>query len=276
MRKFTKGMLLGALITGIAGTAFCIAGLCAGFSMEAFHAAAEDGMLRASGPEGWIHTAAEKLSSVSIGRKDFEQKFNGVESLNLDAGVADCTLIPYDGSVWKVYGYQVPGSFRCEQDNDDLKIDCRSKLFSFMQWSDRETRLEIYVPKDQIIEELHMEVGVGTLTTSGSVLKCEELEIDCGVGDADLYADVTRSVQIDGGVGSLTLTLLGDEEDFNFDLDNGVGTIQVGEETYGELGEEVKLDYHAEKDIEIDSGVGDITVEFTGTGVEASDAIARK
>lgn len=128
--------------------------------------------------------------------------------------------------------------------------------------TDGEAKLEIQIPAHQTVEKIRIDSGVGDLEMADGMIRCEELEIDSGVGDSTIRADITDRLEVDGGVGNLDLTLLGAEEDFDYEIDNGVGTVQIGQDKYYEMGSDTKIDNDAEKEIRIDSGVGDVTLRF--------------
>ena len=58
------------------------------------------------------------------------------------------------------------------------------------------------------------------------------------------------------------MKLYGEEEDFNYDIDCGIGSIDIGEKRYDSLGAEAKTDHGAEKKVKIDSGIGSVKVWF--------------
>ena len=59
------------------------------------------------------------------------------------------------------------------------------------------------------------------------------------------------------------LYLKGKETDFNFDLDNGVGEVVIGNSHLKQLGADEWIDHDASKTVDIDNGIGSITVHFS-------------
>ncbi len=262
MKRMTKLLLFLALAFGIAGGAFGIVSLCSGFRMEEFRTALADGRFEVDGVTDWADDAGSFMKDVSAGRINFEETYSDVESLKLDVGVAKCTLLPSDTKEWKVVGYDVPSRFRCRKSGDTLEVSCRQAFWSFLNFGNKEAEMEIWIPRSQLLKKVQIDAGVGDLYASEESLRCEKLKIDCGVGDCDIWADIEERIEIDGGVGSVELTLVGREEDFNYDIDCGVGSVDVGEHHYSELGSDVKVDNGADKKIEIDCGVGSVAVKF--------------
>lgn len=108
-------------------------------------------------------------------------------------------------------------------------------------------------------EKLSVEVGAGNLEIAE--FSAEKLTIDCGVGRADLKGTVTEKAEADCGVGNLNLTLLGKEDDYNYEVNCGIGEVRINAESYSGLSEEKDIDNGADRDIRLDCGVGQLTVK---------------
>ncbi|MDO4322023.1 MAG: DUF4097 family beta strand repeat-containing protein [Lachnospiraceae bacterium] len=262
MRRMTKVLLMTALGCGIIGGAFGIVSLCSGFQADEFATALTDGRFQISGRPEWTDSVSSFVTDFTEDGVDFEEVYTGIDSLNLDIGVADCTIIPSDTQEWKVVGYDVPSRFKCRQRGKTLDIECKKGFWSFLNIVQQEPELEIWIPKSQLLKEVRIDVGVGDLNAVKGVLRCKQLEIDCGVGDCDIRADIEKRVEIDGGVGHVQLMLTGQEKDFDYDIDCGVGSVEIGGKKYSELGSETKIDNDADKTVKIDCGVGSVEVEF--------------
>lgn len=267
MKKFTKALLMLALAFFVSGAAFGIASLCAGFSMDEFVYMIEDGQLTIDNSAKWTEDIQRIVSDAVSPAGEFEWFYTDVESLKLEAGVADCTIIPYDGEEWKVYGYQLPASFRCKQNGKTLRISCGGRFWNLLGIGQEKAQLELYIPEDQIVHEMKIDAGVGAIRVdegiNEGVLKCESMDLDCGVGDTDISVDIQEKLKIDGGVGRIWLTLSGKLTDFNYDIDCGVGSIDIDGNHYAQLGDEYEIDNHAKKEIKIDCGVGSVEVYFS-------------
>ena len=98
--------------------------------------------------------------------------------------------------------------------------------------------------------------GAGELRIGGGELA--GLNLNIGVGEADLESRLTGNCSIDYGVGELNLILTGTLEDYCITLDKGVGeatldgTKMSDDVVYGD----------GETSIEIDGGVGAMKIEF--------------
>ena len=126
-----------------------------------------------------------------------------------------------------------------------------------------------------LTEKLSMELGAGEVNirkltaTSGATInsgagelkiggELANLDLNIGVGEAELESRLTGDCRIDYGVGELDLTLVGTREDYCITLDKGVGKATLdgakmsGDTVYGD----------GETSIEIDGGVGELKIGF--------------
>ncbi len=65
------------------------------------------------------------------------------------------------------------------------------------------------------------------------------------------------------GAGRITAELVGDESDYNYDVECGIGEIEIGGNSYGGLGRDTHIENPgAERELDIECGVGQIIIEF--------------
>lgn len=267
MKRSTKGLLKAALVCFVIGAAFGIAALCTGFRAADFRTAAEEGYFSLPGiiEDTLGADIGDKVGGlVSVGStsgRSYNAEFSGVKKLDLETGVAECRIIPYDGETWEVKGSNLPSGFKCTQKGSELKIDS-SVSWNFFGIGNKNAKLEIYIPKSQEVKKIKIDAGVGSLEVGDAFLKCQELEIDSGVGDCTIRADITKKLSIDGGVGDIKVILKGEEADFNYDVDSGLGNTDIGGSHGSGFGSDQKIDNGASKDIDLDIGVGSVTIDF--------------
>lgn len=262
MKKSTKSLLKAALVTSVVGSGFCIAGLCLGFTFGEFGAAVEAGNFQLIGPSDLQDKFSTVVTDTVYEGMEYEQSFaKEVKALELDLGVGDCYLCIYDGNEWKVSGTNLPASFQCRMDGSTLEIDCESSSWRFWEKSS-DSVLTLYIPEDHLLKKVDIDSGVGNIQTENGTLICEELDLDCGVGDCYLDLDILEKADLDGGVGDIYLTLKDSMNTYNFDVDCGVGEITIGTIHISELGGTQKIDYGADREIVVDSGVGNVQILF--------------
>ena len=140
--------------------------------------------------------------------------------------------------------------------------------------------VKIYIPRDTMLEEINMDLGVGDLNLesinvsetvninagTGDIdirdMKAETLNIDCGAGDVELKNMDTAKLDIDCGCGDTSIEMAGREQDYAIDLSAAMGDIEIGNVSYSGLGTDVLLNEGASKNIFIDCALGSVDVSF--------------
>jgi len=134
--------------------------------------------------------------------------------------------------------------------------------------------------KDLNVNEAFFEVGAGQITLSS--IQADTLELTVGMGEIlaeemqvkELDAEVdmghffaegsiSEGASVECNMGSLEMKVDGKWEDFNYDLDCGMGNLQLGENTYSGISNEKEIDNQADKEMEIKCAMGNIEIEFT-------------
>lgn len=106
------------------------------------------------------------------------------------------------------------------------------------------------------------EITVGAGQIELDELSARTLDVECGIGEIALTADCQGDVTVSCGVGEVDLTLYGQEDSYDYELDCGIGEMQVGSSSYSGMGSSRIVDHGAEKKLEAECGVGQLTVRF--------------
>jgi hypothetical protein len=113
-------------------------------------------------------------------------------------------------------------------------------------------------------EKLDLSVGAGQIGMAG-VIQAKELEMDSGVGSVEFYGltDVVNT-KINCGVGSVFVAAMsGDDDEYNFDIESGIGSISIDDSNISGLGSDKKINNdHAKRKIVIRGGMGSVEVNF--------------
>lgn len=110
-------------------------------------------------------------------------------------------------------------------------------------------------------KEVELDIGVGSCTAS-ELLASQRAEFDVGSGELILGSFSGNAVNLDCGMGSAEITLPGQETDYNYKLDCGVGMIRIGSRSYSGLDNSQSIDNGSERTITADCGIGQITLNF--------------
>lgn len=179
-----------------------------------------------------------------------------------------------------------------KQDNNKLYIT--EKKHNILR--DNESEIIIYIPDDFIFDGVSIETGAGkvnieTLSTkklylnlgAGKVeindlnvlekakvdggageivinaININNLDLDMGIGKFMLIGQLFGKTEIDQGIGTVDLNLLGNKDDYQIHLDKGLGSVKIdgnninNDETLG----------NGNNKIDIDGGIGSIEINFT-------------
>lgn len=159
-------------------------------------------------------------------------------------------------------------------------------------------KITLYIPEGQSFEKVEVELGAGEITLddvtadeislevgAGKItaknIRAGELEISVGAGKVDLVrmdvdvldaeigmgelvgsGTIRRSAELECAMGNMELRLSGSQKDFNYHLEVAAGNIDVGRNSYGGLGNEQKIQNGADKNMDIDCAMGNVTIRF--------------
>lgn len=202
------------------------------------------------------------------------------------------------GPELRVEAQNTTDSFRCALDDNGLLTVSSEKVpFSWLvNWRWKQQRVVITLPEDARLEKAVITLGIDdlevdqlntrTLLLTGGVGDAlfyqlntlESAQITCGVGDIEILSGQLQNLKLQGGVGDfdcaaallgqnilesgvgdIDLTLPGSRQDYYFQIQKGVGDVEID-------GEDLKNgsygDPAAPNSLDIRAGVSDIEIEF--------------
>ena len=198
---------------------------------------------------------------------------------NLDVAVTSCSVIVKsceENTIGIDTSQMINSSdIKVSQDGDELNVGMRKKVWG----SNKLGTITIYIPRDVKLEELTLDVGAGQLSLdrveaeeltlkvgAGEAtlqnVDADSLDVQCGAGQVTISGNVSEEADIQCGVGEVTYTTGGSESDYNYDVKCGIGEVRIGDSSFSGLGENRRIDNNSAADIELDCGIGKITVSF--------------
>ncbi len=110
-------------------------------------------------------------------------------------------------------------------------------------------------------KKLNLDIGAGRLELSG--ILADRLKADCGAGELSLKNVTAKDVDLQGGVGRVVLEMTGQKEYYNYDVECGIGHVVIGDSTYTGLAASKTIDNGADRDMNIECGIGEVEISFT-------------
>ena len=116
------------------------------------------------------------------------------------------------------------------------------------------------------VEELHtdefdMEIGAGKAIVNQ--LTARTMDLQCGAGEVEITADVSGESEIECGVGDVVYHAAGRQEDYNYNLDCGIGEMRIGSMEFAGIIKEQHVDNpKAERTMDVQCGIGSIEIDF--------------
>lgn len=112
-------------------------------------------------------------------------------------------------------------------------------------------------------DELNAEIGAGDFYIKSASLG--ETDIECGVGKFEIGScELNGDADISGGVGDVNIGIIGEKEDYNYELSCGLGELAVFDDSYTSLGKDKEIDNDAPYTLSLECGVGRVNVYKAG------------
>lgn len=143
----------------------------------------------------------------------------------------------------------------------------------------KEKKVILYVPENMDLHMINVELGAGEIewnTLKADAMKVElgagefvaekvevgDLEVSLGAGECLIQGKLQGDVKVDCAAGSVTLKHEGTEDEFNYEIDCSVGSVQIDGESFSGLASSKEIDNDASKTMEISVSAGSVEVEF--------------
>lgn len=188
------------------------------------------------------------------------------DTLDLDVSVAEVQvtegdawrlrLVNEESDAWGTSPYQL--NYR--QTDGTLSIRSsqdHTNLFNFHD--DFDIRVELTVPSGTVLDRAELALGVGSLDWDGCAVK-GLLRAENGVGELDVSAQVGEA-ELSTGVGDVALEVIGNQSDYAWTLDTGIGDIQLNGETADAFTFTV-TGGEGKNALSLSTGTGDVSLDF--------------
>lgn len=212
--------------------------------------------------------------------------YSGIRKLDIDVTCLEVAVVKGEGSEIVLDTNDISEKFmkdlEIRQKGEELKIEVKDRK-SWEKWAKNQYKsqgtLLVQIPEGMRFDEAALKIGAGILRAddiqaseldvevgAGEVslesFAAEEFDLECGAGEAYVSGDASKEAKIECGVGSVTYTALGNQQDYNYELSCGIGELNVGDQSFSGLGSEHKINNNGSRSMEIECGIGSVTVVF--------------
>lgn len=166
-----------------------------------------------------------------------------------------------------------------DQEKDIARVDGNTLKLEDKTSSKDRILLEVYLPEG-MLREIEIEAAAGVITADRIIADSVSVEVDAAsvqidelivTREADLHVEAGKMVigyfdgpklDVDCAMGSIMVVCEGSEDDYNYEMECGMGQILFGQESYSGIGEEIRIQNGGHKMIEAECDMGEIILEF--------------
>lgn len=250
MKKFTKIALSLSAFFAIVGVVSIICAFAMGLTWNSIAEMTKDGKLSIS--FGNSNNTIHSTNSSS----DHHQFDNDCSNLDIEIS-AGILKIYYDDVDEIEVEQNGISNFKSQVNGDTLQISGGKKV----SVNNSDGSIIIVVPKGYVFEEVDMEIGAGQAEIDS--LCAESLDIEVGAGQADFINLDVQYFNASAGAGQINAKLVGSESDYNYDVECGIGEIEIGESSFSGFAKDTYIENPgAKRELDIECGVGQIVISF--------------
>ena len=177
-------------------------------------------------------------------------------NLDIELGAGNLELVYGDEEEVQIEQNHV-ASFECYVEDKTLHIEGRR---SFGVGNTDET-IRIVIPKEKAFEQVDLEVGAGKAGLQGLIV--DAIDIEVGAGEVNITDLDVGHLNAETGAGKLYVEVIGEESDYEYDLECGIGELKVGGNFYGGVGNSQHISNpDANRHMNLECGIGKIEVVF--------------
>lgn len=93
-------------------------------------------------------------------------------------------------------------------------------------------------------------------------LEARDANMNCGVGNLRASGTITGDNYVTCGIGNVDLDMEGEEEDYNYSIDCGIGTVIINSSSYSGVNSKTKKNNDAKNSFTLDCGIGKISLNI--------------
>ncbi|KMZ52485.1 DUF4097 family beta strand repeat-containing protein [Dorea sp. D27] len=276
MRRGWKIFWIICAVIAAVGFACCMTAMALGVTAEAIEERFPNGFAIVKNSD-WHHSG-----NTYTGEVDESQTFSNMQIQEIDAHISggELQVLQSDSDEIKIETSGIDSRLKLKYyvEDGELKIETKKHIWGINGGKHIGT-VYLFVPKGYEFDDVSFEVGAGYLYVediSANSLDIEvgagaadvssfhagEASLDCGAGRITASGLADWEMDIDCGIGEIALAVNAKLEDYSYDIKCGIGQVDVGDEHFTGLGSKKTIEHATGKEINIDCGIGKVSVDF--------------
>lgn len=234
MKKFTKIAIISAVILFAVGVGCWIAAIATGMDWNHMRDMVENGGLNVTWGDNTFGIEMDfdafDEDNQTVADETTEQVKGSFRELEIEVGMGEVEVAYADVEETKIE-FDGAGKYNRSVRENALRITGK-----------KVGKMKVLLPYSMVLEEIDVEVGAGTVRLQG--LDVKELNIEVGAGK--VYA-----------------SLIGTEQDYNYEAEVGTGKMVIGQTSLEGFGGEKEFrNPGATRHMDLECGAGEIEIEF--------------
>lgn len=210
-------------------------------------------------------------------KADLTETYTNIESLVMEIGASNIEV--RESNEFKIEASNISKKGFKSYVTDGTWYIKENSSPAFLNFFGNDTTIIIYLPKDFISEKLKIDIGAANfnadklaankadIKVGAANLKIHELitndiDIECGVGNVEINGRINNNAKIECGVGNVSLNLVGNEKDYNYDLNVGLGSVVLNNNSFSGITEKVIDNEAIDKEFRVEVGVGKVGIKI--------------
>lgn len=188
---------------------------------------------------------------------EYEYKNENIIKLDIDITASEVEIKKSDK--FSIEAEEVPsGDFESFVKDDTWYITNKtSRITMFNKYT---SKITIYVPNNYVFDNTTINLSAGKVTIEG--IDTNNCTLRVGAGELKYKGKIQNNLKVDCGAGNVEVELKGDEEDYNYDVDVGMGQIEINDTSYAGIAIQKNIDNDSNNLIELKVGAGNIKIEI--------------
>ncbi len=108
--------------------------------------------------------------------------------------------------------------------------------------------------------EVELDVGAGECKID--LLEADEINADIAMGEFEAKAQIGTELDAKVGMGEIHMSIIGEEADFDYDVEVGAGEVRIGSRSYSGVGSGGSQENGTGREIDVECGMGEAIISF--------------